>query len=187
MNSYFVYSFISLCGISLFTYLIVCQQIIDAKITKIDEKSFNKSIYDRRTKDDRINLNATQSASFRPNEVAIIIPYRFKYYRLDKTYNSNPSNRLLDDAMNLTSSHAFYKINQIENRCNLDITFGDIVCVECDIFTKKKKRKYQCDGVGEWMHESRFNDIEYTCNGKWLKLTPELNGNCTDSFSYVFM
>ena len=164
----YLYSLIFICNISLFVYLIVNQQLINAKITNTNKKT------------DAVKLNTTQlSPQSSSNTEAIIIPYEFKKYREDDSQL-----QFNDD---LSSSHAFYKINLVEKQCDLNITFGDVICVECDIFTKKKKKKIQCDGVGEWMQESRFNSLKYVCNGKWLKLTPELKGNCTDSFSYVFM
>ena len=123
-----------------------------------------------------------------------IIPYSFKSYRYDKLYNPTLDIRrnLLRHVVhsNISSSHAYYKIIQVDNeQCDLDVTHGNIVCSECDRFTKEKNKHRTCAGMGTFLKQSNFIFINRTCVtvGRWLKLTENIYGNCTYSDSYIFI
>ena len=125
-------------------------------------------------------------------DYGVIIPYSFKRYRYSTLYNPSLDirrNLRQDKPSNLTSFHAYYKINKIKKLCTADITPSNVICVECDGFTRDKNKDQTCRGIGRFLRETHFDFINDKCitSGLWLKLTHDLHGNCTQNESYIFV
>ena len=130
------------------------------------------------------------------NDLALILPKSYAHWRTDKKYDNTRDirrNLIKTKSVIPESHHAIYKVNNINYpQCfkTRDIALGEIICVQCEGFTKTKQtNSIKCKGEGEFMKKSSFhNAINSSCYGKWIKLTERLHGNCSTSLpSFIFV
>ena len=121
---------------------------------------------------------------------AILLPHSFQKYRYNATYNSHfmgPTAADSQGAWATPAFHFYYKTYNAGINCTLDIS-DDVLCVECDAFTRAKSRRNRCRGSGRFMRKTGYHVLGHACHGRWLKLTRRLPGACTDSTSgFIFV
>ena len=129
----------------------------------------------------------------------LIIPKLFSIWRNNKLYNPYLDirknlflkNKPIKIINKIQNEYAFYKIiktnyNKTCQKNDLPI-LGDIICVECNSFTKEKKKDNKCENNIYLSYTNFYYAINSSCNGKWLKITNNLIGHCVSLPAYIFI
>ena len=119
-------------------------------------------------------------------ELATILPKTFAHWRESKLYNSEldiRKNLKRPASRNYIDTHSYYTVIQCDG-----FKHYQVICVECQKFTKLQRHADKCNGEGQMLKMSHFTDFS-SYRGKWIKLTPTIKGKCfkTSLSHYVFI
>ena len=123
-------------------------------------------------------------------ETGTIFKKTFAHWRESKIYNSEldiRKNLKRDSNNDYIDTHSYYLVQS--SKCDL-FQPSQVLCVECQKFTKLQRKKDKCTGEGLLHKITHFTDlVQNRCRGKWIKLTPTLSDTCYNSTlaQYVFL
>ena len=132
------------------------------------------------------------------NEIALILPVQYSSWRYASPYDpfqdhqSNIYNRYHPHTDDINTYYSLYFVLKTTAFCNYKYFHlkHQLVCVECQSFSRHTRKANICKGQGQYLFKSKFSNVlDSKCMGDWIQLTRMRMDTCNrthmGSFTFV--